>query len=57
MELVPLRDVLDIHHRELTERLDRIESKLDGHDHPGKVSWTALISLLVSLIVAAGFLS
>jgi hypothetical protein len=47
---VPLRDFLDERHAEVIKRLDRIDSKLDGHQHGEKVSWAALVPLILTII-------
>lgn len=50
MDMVPLRELMDEHHRGVISRLERIEGRLD-HTHPEKVSWSALVGTLVPLIV------
>ena len=53
-----LREIVDLHHRDVTDRLKRIETKLDaGHSHPDKASWMALVPILVSILIAVGLLS
>lgn len=69
-EMVPLRDLIDAHHQEVKDRLDKIDknvsslerrvetnrettnSKIDRnyeHNHSDKVSWAALLPLLITL--------
>jgi hypothetical protein len=50
-----LREIVDLHHKDVTDRLKRIETKLDaGHSHPDKASWVALVPILVTILVAIG---
>ena len=55
--MIPLREMIDREFTEVKARLDRIESKLDGHAHPEKVSWAAFVPLLITLVIAVGLLS
>jgi hypothetical protein len=53
-----LREIVDLHHKDVTSRLKRIETKLDtGHSHHDKVSWAALVPILVTVLIAVGLLS
>jgi hypothetical protein len=53
-----LREIVDLHHKDVTNRLKRIETKLDsGHHHHDKVSWAALVPILVTVLIAVGLLS
>jgi hypothetical protein len=53
-----LREIVDLHHADVTARLARIETKLDsGHHHHDKVSWAALVPILVTVLIAVGLLS
>jgi hypothetical protein len=57
MDMDGLEKLLHVHHRDVTERLDRIELKFDAHSHPGKVSWSAQVPLILTILVAMQVLS
>jgi hypothetical protein len=50
MDVLPLRELLDERHKEIIRRLDGIDRKLDGHQHGDKVSWSALLPLILTII-------
>jgi hypothetical protein len=57
MDMDGLEKLLGVQHVEVTERLDRIERKFDAHSHFDKVSWAALVPMVVTIVVAVGLFS